>query len=97
VSKKVSQKQVEEFMTKLKNSLERHITQIMIMPLFGTGYKVTGLQEAIAQLDTLNLENPGGDFQKFDLVIDYNNGDSIRATFQNKLLLADFLKTLGNE
>lgn len=93
----VSQTQVEEFMTKLKNSLERHITQIMLIPLFGTRYEFTRVQEAIATLKTLNLENPTGDFQKFEAVIDYNNGDSIRATFQNKLLLADFLHRLGNE
>lgn len=93
----VATKQVEEFMTKLQNCLERDITQIMIMPLFGNRYEFTRPQEAIAQLDTLDLENPGGDFQKFEAVIDYNNGDSIRVTFQNKMLLADFLKTLDNE
>ncbi|MCT7957117.1 hypothetical protein [Laspinema palackyanum] len=82
-------------MMKLKNGLARHITQIMIMPLFGTGSKVTGLQEAIATLETLDLENPRGDFQRVEVIIDYNNGDSIRATFQNKFLLADFLQTLG--
>lgn len=84
-------------MTKLQNCLERDITQIMIMPLFGNRYEFTRPQEAIAQLDTLDLENPNGDFQKFEAVIDYNNGDSIRVTFQNKMLLADFLKPLGNE
>lgn len=93
----VAQKQVEEFMTKLQNCLERHITQIMIMPLFGNRYEFTRVPEAIATLKTLNLENPTGDFQKFEAVIDYNNGDSIRATFQNKLLLTDFLHRLGNE
>ena len=93
----VAQKQVEEFMTKLQNCLERDITQIMIMPLFGNRYEFTRPQEAIAQLDTLDLETPSGDFQCFEAVIDYNNGDSIRATFQTKRLLADFLNTLGNE
>ncbi len=93
----VDQKQVEEFMTKLKNCLERHITQIMIIPLFGTRYEFTRPQEAIATLKTLDLKNPKGDFQRFEAVIDYNNGDSIRATFQNKLLLADFLHRLNNE
>ncbi|MCT7977322.1 hypothetical protein [Laspinema olomoucense] len=93
----VAKKQVEEFMTKLQNCLERHITQIMIMPLFGNRYDFTRPQEAIATLDNLDLENPRGDFQRIEVVIDYNNGDSIRATFQNKLFLADFLKTLGNE
>ncbi|MCT7973292.1 hypothetical protein [Laspinema olomoucense] len=93
----VAKKQVEKFMTKLQNCLERHITQIMIMPLFGNRYDFTRPQEAIATLDTLDLENPRGDFQRIEVLIDYNNGDSIRATFQNKLFLADFLKTLGNE
>ncbi|MGL5193568.1 MAG: hypothetical protein ACRC8Y_08170 [Chroococcales cyanobacterium] len=82
-------------MTKLKNCLERHITQIRIMPLFGTRYEFTRPQEAIATLETLDLETPSGDFQRFEAVIDYNNGDSIRARFPNKLLLADFLQTLG--
>ncbi|MBO0350722.1 hypothetical protein J0895_16810 [Phormidium pseudopriestleyi FRX01] len=61
-----------------------------------TRYEFTQIQEAIAQLDTLDLTNPGGDFQRFEALINYSNGDSIRATFQSKMLLADFLKTLGN-
>lgn len=84
-------------MTKLQNCLERDITQIMIMPLFGNRYEFTRPQEAIAQLDTLDLENPGGDFQRVEVIIDYNNRDSIRASFQNAMLLRDFLKPLGNE
>ncbi|MDY6786278.1 MAG: hypothetical protein SW833_27655 [Cyanobacteriota bacterium] len=54
--------------------------------------------EAFREID-FNIEfddvrNPRGEFERFELVVDYNNGDTIRATFKNKTLLADFLEKL---
>lgn len=90
----VSQKEVEAFMIKLNNCLERYVDRIAITPLFGVKYEFDRLDRAIAELETLDINRPAGNLQRFEAIIDYNNGDTIRASFQNKTLLADFLRKL---
>lgn len=68
-------------MIKLKNGLEGHFIQIMIMPLLGTRSKFTGPQEAIATLDILDLQTSSGDFQRFERGIDDHNKNSIPVPF----------------
>ncbi|OCQ90655.1 DNA methylase [Nostoc sp. MBR 210] len=90
----VSQKEIDIFMATLRNSLERYITKIVIMPLFGVKYEFESIDNAIQELNTLDIDNPGGEFERFEVIVDYNNNDTIRATFQNKNVLADFLRKL---
>lgn len=91
---RVAEEEVNAFMDILKGSLERCITRIIIMPIFGAKHEFKNIDDAIAQLDTLNLDIPSGKFEGFEVIIDYSNGDVIRANFQNKQLLSDFLRML---
>lgn len=91
----VSQQDVDTFMTTLRNCLERYITKIVIMPLFGVRYEFVSIDEAIVELNnTVDIDIPGGGFEKFEVIVDYSNNDTIRANFQNKAVLADFLRKL---
>lgn len=91
---RVSKQEVDMFMDTLRNCLERYITKIILIPLFGVRYEFESIDVALTNLDTVDIDNPGGEFERFEVIVDYNNGDTIRATFQNKTLLADFLKKL---
>jgi hypothetical protein len=91
---KVSKQEVDRFMDTLRNSLERYIEKIVLIPLFGARYEFESIDDVLTQLDTLDIDNPSGEFDRFEVIIDYNNSDTIRATFQNKNLLADFLSKL---
>ncbi|MEH2313926.1 MAG: hypothetical protein V7K35_21575 [Nostoc sp.] len=88
---RVSQEEVDRFMETLRNCLERYISNIVLIPLFGKRYEFDSIDDAISGLDTLNIDSPVGEFEKFEVIVDYNNSDTIRATFQNKNLLTDFL------
>ena len=91
---RVSQEEVDRFMETLRNCLERYIRNIVLIPLFGKRYEFDSIDDAISGLDTLNIDSPVGEFEKFEVIVDYNNSDTIRATFQNKNLLTDFLRKL---
>jgi DNA modification methylase len=91
---RISQKEVDIFMATLRNSLERYITKIVIMPLFGVRYEFQSIDNALMELNTLNIDSPDGNFERFEVIVDYNNNDTIRATFQDKTVLADFLRKL---
>ena len=91
---KGSKEEVDKFMDTLRNSLERYISQIIIIPLFGTKYEFKSIDDALIELNTLDIDRPSGEFERLEVIVDYNNKDTIRATFQNKALLADFLRKL---
>lgn len=90
----ISRRQIDNFMGKLQAVLERFIIKVMIMPLFGQNYEFNNINDAITELNSVDIDNPVGQFKRFEIIIDYNNGDTIRATFQNKTLLGDFLRKL---
>lgn len=91
---RVSKQEVDRFMDTLRKSLERSIVKIIIIPLFGIRYEFKSIDDAVIELNTLDIEHPSGEFERFEVIVDYNNNDTIRATFQNKNLLADFLRKL---
>jgi hypothetical protein len=91
---RVSKQQVDRFMDTLRNCLERFISQIIIMPLFGTKYEFKNIDDALTELNTVDIDRASGEFERFEVIIDYSNSDKIQATFQDKILLADFLRKL---
>ncbi|MEH1950774.1 MAG: hypothetical protein V7K77_28020 [Nostoc sp.] len=93
---RVCQEEVDKFMETLRNCLERYISNIVLIPLFGKRYEFDSINDAISGLDTLKIDSPVGEFEKFEVIVDYNNSDTIRATFQNKNLLTDFLRKLDH-
>ncbi|MEA5503685.1 hypothetical protein VB735_11310 [Halotia wernerae UHCC 0503] len=90
----VSKQEVDQFMNTLKNCLECYIAKIILIPLFGTRYEFENIDDALTELNTLDINNPSGEFDRFEVIIDYSNNDTIRANFQNKTLLANFLRKL---
>lgn len=90
----IAKKEIDNFMAKLKAVIERFITQIILIPLFGQSHEFNNIDDALRGLNSIDIDNPAGKFKKFEIIIDYNNGDTVRATFQNKVLLADFLTKL---
>lgn len=92
----VSKQEVDRFMDTLRNSLERYIAKIILIPLFGTKYEFKRIDDALIELNTLDINRPSGEFERFEVIVDYNNNDTIRATFQDKTSLAAFLRKLKN-
>lgn len=91
---RISEQEVNQFMNTLRNCLERSIARITLIPLFGTKYEFESISDALSGLITLDINKSNGGFQKFEIIIDYTNHDTIRATFQTEDLLKDFLGKL---
>lgn len=90
----IAQKEIDKFMATLKAVIERVIRKVIFIPLFGKQYEFENIDNTLTELNSLNIDNPFGEFQRFEIIIDYNNGDTVRVTFQSKALLADFLRKL---
>jgi len=93
---RVSEQKIDRFMERLRNCLERYIAKIILIPLFRMRYEFESIDDALTELSTIDIDTPRGEFDRFEVIVDYSNGDTIRAIFQNKILLTDFLGKLKN-
>jgi len=92
---KICKSQTEKFMAKLNLVLERIIKRVVLIPLFGKAIEYVAIQDAIVGLTTINLSIATGDLSKIEVLVDYSNGDVIRASFNSPSGVKVFLKTLG--
>ena len=87
----MSKKEIETFMDVLQKTLDRVISQVILIPMFGTEVKLASVAEAVKRLAKLDLTVASGKFRKIEVIVDYNNGDTIRASFGTASKLKDFL------
>lgn len=89
-----SKNETDAFMNLLQATLERFIVQILLMPLFGAEAQCKSVGDALDQLAHLDMATANGPLQKIDIIVDYNNGDSIRASFKDEIGAKEFLGNL---
>jgi hypothetical protein len=92
--KNISKKETDKFMRALQKTLERYITQIVLVPLFGAEIKLATIDEALHSLGKLDSKKPGGSLYKIEIIVDYSNGDVIRASFKDVDTASEFLNSI---
>lgn len=87
--------ETDKFMATLQATLERFIVQIILLPLYGLEITTTTVVEAILRLNEINNNISIGKLHKIEIIIDYNNGDTIRASFLDNIAAKDFLAKIS--
>jgi hypothetical protein len=91
---KNSKHEIDKFMSSLQKALERVVTKIIFIPMFGSEFKFLSVDDALKKIADIDLMKASGKLQKIEIIVDYNNGDTIRASFSTAVVAADFLKGL---
>lgn len=89
--------QVEEFTASLTLSLSRSIQSIRVLVLHGVSHTVRTVTEAIEIVDAVDDTKVNAnefEFAKFEIDINYSNGDIIRGIFHDAETAAEFLRTV---
>lgn len=86
--------QVDAFMQRLRDALNRVLVRIVLIPLYGEEQTYKDVESALRYVTTERFDKPNGKFKQFDLIVQYSNGDQITATFRDKAELSHFLETL---
>jgi len=86
---------VKQFLNALENSILRSIDRIMILPLYGKELVAHTITDALELLKNQTNSQIGAPFVKFEIVIRYNNGDRIEASFKNNEDAIHFLQTFS--
>ncbi len=89
--------EITAFMTALGNCLDRQVVNVSICPMFGRTTSCDNLDLAKNWLNEFSEEEQvqGVEFQKFEIIIRYSNGDRIQGEFTNCNSALDFLERLG--
>ncbi len=90
---KLNKKEVDVFFESLTKSVLRYIDSIFILPLHGQESSLQTVTEAILFLKEYSENKPNQSLFKYEIIIRYNTGDKIEASFKDKKDAIKFLET----
>lgn len=90
-----SEDDTNAFMSALRSVLERNIVNVFIIPLFGNRHEFASLQDALLGIEAMDVATPAGAFVKVEILIRYNNGDAVNASFHDLRSVADFIRRMA--
>ncbi len=88
---RANQQAINEFFAALDRRLGRYITQIIIIPLYGRINEFIAIQDAISFLDQHRIYEGSGEFRKYEVQVEFSNGDRVQASFDSKGRVREFL------
>ena len=90
---KLNKKNVDEFLDSLSKSVSRFIERVIILPLHGQESTASTVTEAIDFLKKYSENKPKLPLAKYEVIIKYNTGDRIDASFKDKSDTIKFLES----
>jgi len=85
-------KEVAEFIEALRKAVTRQVAVVRILPLYGTLFQCKSTEEAIQFIEQYGETPQAETFERYEIEIQYANGDFIKAQFQDKTKAFAFLR-----
>ena len=89
---RANQNAIDEFFAALRQRLGRHITSVVIIPLYGRINVFPTIEDALRFLDAHMIYEGSGVFRKYEVRVEFSNGDKVEASFDAKTRVKDFLE-----
>lgn len=89
-----NQTAVDDFLLALKRRLGRRVTAVIIIPLYGRSNAFSTVQAALLFLDSHMIYEGSGEFRKYEVRVEYSNGEKVEASFNTKARVKDFLELI---
>lgn len=90
---KLNKSEVEDFFNALTRSVSRFIERINLLPLHGQVAEAKTVSEAIKLIEQYSESQNQLPLSRYEVIIRYNTGDKIEATFRDKKDCLIFLKS----
>jgi hypothetical protein len=81
---KAQRADVTKFIRSLTAAVSRQIERIFVLPLHGSSRELSTIDDAVKFIEKYLDHDGGGKVHRYEVVVRYNNGDRIEATFQDK-------------
>lgn len=90
---KLNKKEVDKFLESLTHSVSRFIERIILLPLHGKGTETSSITEAIKLVEQYSESQSKLPLSRYEVIIRYNTGDKIEASFKDKKDCVKFLES----
>lgn len=90
---KAHSREVKAFIESLTAAISRQIERIVVLPLHGSPRELKSVDDAVKFVTDYNDKDRVGLVFRYEILIKYNNGDKIEATFKNKEEAVRHLRT----
>lgn len=79
-------------MKAITDAVTRQVELVLVVPLHGTVFNAKTVEEAIEFIENYDESSPQKTFIRYEAEIRYINGDNIKALYQNKARIIEFLR-----
>ena len=84
-------------MAAIDERLQRMIEQVIIVPLYGKLNEFTNIDDAINFLNKKQERHVQDEFQKYEILVSFSNGDKAEAQFKDKEKVREFLQFIAKQ
>ncbi len=85
----------EDFFKKLAHKLDRLVQRVIVVPLFGKPVEYKSITDALTFIEHFKQDAGSGDFQKYEVLLTFTNGDEVKAMFASKERAVEFLTQIA--
>ncbi len=87
-----NQKEVNDFFAALQHRISRSVVRVLVIPLYGRLSQFATIQDALRFLDMHSIYEGSGEFRKYEVQIEFSNGDRVQGSFESKYGAREFLE-----
>ncbi|MBI2910389.1 MAG: DNA methylase [Chloroflexi bacterium] len=92
-----NKREIDAFFDALNRRLGRHVVRVVVIPLYGRINEFATIEDAIRFLDQHRIYEGSGDFRKFEVQVEFSNGDKVQAFFDSKQRVREFLDFVSKQ
>jgi hypothetical protein len=84
--------EISRFFSALDARLGRSVRRVIVIPLYGRVNEFLSIQDALNFLDLHAIYEGSGEFRKYEIFIEFSNGDKVEASLSSKQQVHEFLR-----
>ncbi len=92
-----NQAAITGFFDALNKRLGRYVTRVVVIPLYGRTNEFATIEDALHFLDGHMIYEGSGEFRKYEIRVDFSNGDKVEASFESKDKVKEFLDFVARQ
>lgn len=92
-----NQAAIDGFFTALRRRLGRHVTRVVVVPLYGRVNEFATIEDALRFLDAHTIHEGSGEFRKYEIRVEFSNGDKVEAFIEAKDKVKEFLAFIAKQ
>jgi len=82
--------EIDSFFASLRWRLGRYVTRVVVIPLYGRINEFVTIEDALRFVDGHQVYEGSGEFRKYEIRVDFSNGDKVEASLESKHRVKEF-------